>query len=173
MHISQILKVAGGNEIPPPKPVEKNDNNDQISALMDYLRKFNEEHGGNMPDALANTVLQDYQVNDILVCAKRFQKEYFHDMPLSHNLEQKFVYNIPKSIYDGYRYAINNDLPDILNPVILLYPLLTDDPGDSFGMYLTIIRELIDGSREAIDNDSQCYKADLMEGYDEEETENE
>ena len=132
------------------------------SELVLLLRKLTEQTSHvELPEVLKESILNDIEVNSILENAIEFQKKYFENLPLSKTLIKQFVYNVPRPAYDGVKYYnMHPGTPDVLNPVILLYPFLTEEPGDSIGLYLMTLMKILDDNREAIENDAQAYLAD-------------
>ena len=160
MDYRKIIKTAGYVQ----SPVESNV--EVPSKMMELLREIHDKTASlQMPSSLEKAALTDEEVNDILETALRFQNEYFKDIPLSMDLSQPFIYNIPEPILLGIQYMKKHpDVPDILNPMMFMYLLLAKDPFDKIGLYWSRLLELInmDGNREAIDEDTQAYLADGM-----------
>lgn len=141
------------------------------SEMVRLLRELSKK-ADNIPSQLKeeNSLLDDYEVNELLTCALDFQNKYFKQLPLAKELIKEFIWNIPRDILKGVRLCKNNDdIPDVLNPMFLMYLFLTKEPSDGIGLYLEILREQIDGNREAIKDDAQRYLADQMEPDEDEE----
>lgn len=125
---------------------------DKFDKILEHLKNV------QIPQALKESVLNDYEVNILLEEIMRIEQTYFKDIPKSKKLCKLFVFNVPKNVITGITYLRNHpEIPDILNPVMLLYPFLTDEPADVIGQYLSILMPLIDGSREAIYADAKAY----------------
>ena len=139
------------------------------SEMLKLLREMSERQQP-MPEALEECTLTQPEVDMILETVQEFHEKYFPDIPLSRTLEHKFVFNIPKVVADSIIYIKNHpEVPDVMNLTMMLYLFFTDVPFDAVGRYLEIMFNLIDGSREAINEDSQAYLADAMEEDDEDE----
>lgn len=139
-------------EIETKKPVTSD--SDLIRLLMKELSERTEK----IPTRLENTLLSDYEVNDMLTCALDFQKKYFSAIPLKKDLIKEFIYNIPKEVVMGIRHCNNHQtIPDILNPMMFVYPLLVANTFEAMGMYWKILLPMLDGNREVIEKDAAIY----------------
>ena len=124
----------------------------KFAEILEHLKNV------QIPQALKESVLDDYDVNVLLEELKRVEGTYFTDIPMSKALCKLFVFNVPKNVVGGIKYLRNHpEIPDILNPIMLLYPFLTDEPTEVMGQYLSTIIPLIDGNREAIYADAKTY----------------
>lgn len=140
------------------------------SEMMQLLRKLSEGQQQSMPSSIEDSNLDQYEVDLVLETVQELHEKYFQDIPLSKVLDQKFVFNIPKIVPQTINYIKQNpDIPDAMNLTMLLYLFFTDVPFDAIGRYLEIMSDLIDSSREAINDDSQAYLADAMDGDGEDE----
>lgn len=171
MHYSKIFRSANGTTQLVPQTSESKE--DRLIKLVEKLAKNTQQ----IPQALqeSKTSLSDDDVSIMLEFACKFQKKYFSDIPLAQDLGELklFIFNLPKSIIAGMKYARNHpELPDVLNPVMFIYPLLTVNPECSIGLYWLKLMQLLDGNREAIEQDASSYIADMMP-YDEDEDESE
>lgn len=170
MHFTKLIKTSAYS----PPAVTSQPQPEQTSELVQLLRKLTNEKDivQTMPHVLEETILSDDEVNDILSHLLDFNTKYFPNIPLSKDIVKQFLWNAPRDIVRGMRYSENHpELPDILNPVMYLYPLLMKDPSDAIGLYWQTLSKLLDGNREAIKNDAAAYIADLnfeanVENYD-------
>lgn len=88
------------------------------------------------------TQLNENQVNDILEYMEHLQDQYLSDLPISNDLSKPFVWNIPMTLYEDMCEALNNELPDILNPMFLFYITMLDYPGLAMGKFMKILLNL-------------------------------
>ena len=142
--------------------------NAQIANLKSVIDKLSAEQAVDMPDVLKNALLSQYDVDDMLLQLRDFEEKYFSDIPMSRMLEPQFAFNIPKTVIDAMRCAKRDDVPDILNPVLLMYLFFTDDPYLVIGRYLQILGGIMDSNMTDINDDAQRYIADLQDDDDEE-----
>lgn len=171
MHYSNFIKcsvspIEGTVQEPTESPVQETAQPTQAeSEMLNLLKEMSAKTTQTMPKAVEDCVLEQFEVDEILETMEQYQAKYFPSIPMKKQLDHRFVFNIPKEIVQAIHYfRIHTELPDILNPAILFYPLFTDVCNDSFGLYLSIISSLIDDNREVINDDAQAYLADSMEG---------
>lgn len=117
------------------------------------------------------TILGDSEVDVIMDTLVEFQRKYFgqEGVPLEKEIpfNPRFIKNIPKAVYDGILCSITRDTPDVLNPALMVYFLMCNEPYQSIGLWWKIVLEkLVDGNREIIDEDARSRLADL--GYEQE-----
>jgi len=162
MHFTKLIKTSAYS--PPVVEATTQPQSEQTSELVQLLRKLTNEKDivQTMPHVLEETILTDDEVNDILGYLLDFNTKYFPNVPLSKDIVKQFLWNAPRDIVRGMRYAQTHpELPDILNPVMYLYPLLMKDPSDAIGLYWQSLLKVLDGNREAIKEDAAAYIADL------------
>ena len=143
--------------------------NTQIENLKSVIDKLSTDQSVDMPDVLKNALLTQYDVDDLLLQLRDFEEKYFSDIPMSRMLEPQFAFNIPKTVTDAMRCAKRDEVPDVLNPVLLLYLFFTDDPYLVIGRYLQILGGIMESNKTDIDDDALRYIADLQDGDDGEE----
>lgn len=144
--------------------------NTQIENLKSLIVKLSVDQSLDMPDVLKNALLTQYDVDDMLLQLRDFEEKYFSDVPMSRMLEPQFAFNVPKTVVDAMRCAKRDDVPDVLNPLLLMYLFFTDDPYLVIGRYLQILGGIMESNMTEINDDAQRYIADLQNGDDGEET---
>jgi hypothetical protein len=144
--------------------------NTQIENLKSVINKLSTDQSVEMPDVLKNALLTQYDVDDMLLQLRDFEEKYFSDIPMSQMLEPQFAFNVPKTVVDAMRCAKRDDVPDVLNPLLLMYLFFTDDPYLVIGRYLQILGGIMESNMTDINDDAQRYIADLQNGDDGEET---
>ena len=162
MHYEKLLRV--GNSA---FNTQQSQQIDKTSEIINILKKLSEQTAQTMPSDLENSNLTDSDVETLLKTLLRFQKEYFPNIPIKHELDKQFVWNVPKDVIRGAHICETRELPDILNPMILLYPFLTESPSEIIGVYLDKIASLIDEDRELIDHDMKTYLETLEDNTNE------
>lgn len=184
MHYAKLIRSSRYNvTLNDAKEVSSSEKNEEVSKedaseMVKLLRQLSEKANA-IPENLKeeNTILTDYEVNELLECALTFQEKYFKDIPLRNGIVKPFVWNIPKAVSKGVRYCKDHpEVPDVLNPMFLMYLFLTEYPSDAMGAYMQILLQQceLDGNREAIEEDALAYLADQnAPDEDEEETDDE
>ena len=151
MHYTKLIR-SNRHETNESKPVNE-------SEMVRLLREISKQTS-QIPSQLRedHSLLSDYEVNDLLACALKFQEKYFKEtIPLSKDLIQEFIYNIPKEVVRGVRHCQNHAIPDILNPMLLMYLFLTKNPFEAIGVFWKIVLPMLDDNREVIEKDAQTY----------------
>lgn len=147
-----------------------------INKLMSSLSSATERE---IPEQLENSILNDEQAGLILEELVRIESEYFTEelpdekiktVPLNRSIVTEFLYNVPFEVYKAINSCVNNreKFPDVLNPAMLLYLLMAEDPFGAIGLWMQTISTMIDDNREVVDNDAQEYLADVLADDDEE-----
>jgi hypothetical protein len=156
----QFLMNASKSDI-----VTKQNTRKLLKYLVDYLK-------GELSES--ETMLSEDEATDIMIYMKHLEDEVFPDIPIREELPKLFVWNIPRELYDGMVEAINNNVPDILNPIVPLYLSLTDYPDKSIGQfYLDIdknlrfdhendIRQSADEYKKWVSEDEEIEDAELV-----------
>lgn len=114
---------------------------DTIEALTKQARVMTKalEEKIEEPD----TILGDEEVNEILSYLRTLEDKYFDDIPLTETPSQSYVWNIPYQMYEDMRRCINEDVPDVFNPMFIFYLTMTDYPADAMGRYLRILTDVV------------------------------
>lgn len=141
---------------------------DEISELKQFLQ--NPTTNQFIPPEEENTNLSDDEIDDVMTTLLSFEEKYFKDIPLSRDLDKKFVWNIPRVVYEAHEYAHERD-EDALDPLICLYALLTEDPLYTMGVYLELMNEIIERNTETLSKAYDEYYDALSESDEEEEGE--
>lgn len=138
---------------------------DEISELKQFLQ--NPVTTQFIPKDEEDTNLNDDEIDDIMSTLLSFEEKYFKDIPLSRDLDKKFVWNIPRMVYEAHEYAHERD-EDALDPLICLYALLTEDPLYTMGVYMDALwRDIIDENKEVLSKSYDEYY-DALESEEEE-----
>jgi hypothetical protein len=95
------------------------------------------------PESIEKAELTDDEANEVLSYLLYLQTEYFSEIPLARELCKQFVWNMPREVYEAYSTTKKYEEPDVINPLIFLYILCTEDPYFSMGKYVNIINNLI------------------------------
>ena len=139
---------------------------DEISELKQFLQ--NPVTTQFIPPEEENTNLNDDEIDDIMSTLLSFEEKYFKDIPLSRDLDKKFVWNIPRIVYEAHEYAHERD-EDALDPLICLYALLTEDPLYTMGVYFeSLINNVVEQNGEALRKAYDEYYDALSENEEEE-----
>ena len=116
-------------------------------TILDEIRDFMKNCAASNVVAAHSeekTNLDENEISDVLQCLLEYRDKYFSDIPLTNELDKKFMWNIPKSIYRSFK-AVRNRGPefDIVNPMLLFYIFCTEDPGEAMPKFIETICGLI------------------------------
>lgn len=105
------------------------------------------------------------QVNELMQKLDYYRTEIFDNkIPLKRQQESRTMWNIPLDIIKGMWDADNrSDVPEVLNPAILVYMLAAENPYAAMGYYMQKIQELILENQQYIDDDALSYVADMVD----------
>lgn len=133
----------------------------QIRDMSNKFSNFMESHEDVEPQTSETTTeLSTEEVEEVMGAFESFQKKYFKDnILLTNEMVQNFIFNIPREVYNAHCEAHN----DILDPLILMYGLLTEDPAYTMGAYLQILLNEINNNKADIDDDAADYYKLLVE----------
>lgn len=175
MHYSKLLKhcyIAHNNNVCYPELIADNISADEtiinskecvgniyidassstpsISSSLEKLQQNTYEiPENNITDD--STILNDDETNNILSMLLYFRSKYFSEIQLSENLCKKFVWNMPKAIYEtaakAYEYGY-----DYMNPIMLFYIFCAKDPQSAYGKFMDIMLTSIDDENFSIIN---------------------
>lgn len=130
---------------------------EEASELLAQLKNFMKQPNiSQIPQAEEETILNDDEINEVMSTLLRFQNEYFQDIPLSEELTKKFVWNIPKNVFEAHMTAAEYG-NDVLDPLITFYALLTEDPMYTMGVYMKAIKELITKEYGYVESNASDY----------------
>lgn len=144
---------------------------------MDYRKIFHYRAEYEEPVMRTPVPQQDDEVGDrldndevetIMEEIFRIEDEYFGDIfPVDMNdISYRFTANLKERILKEIQVVKNQGLPDILSPIMLLYPFYTANAGEGQGTFLLMLKDLIEENIDAIKNDDLEFR-----GYPDEEEE--
>jgi hypothetical protein len=156
------------------KLVNKEEN--ESNTLKEMLKEISDKISSSTAEA-KNALTSD-QVSEIMDFIMHLNETYFQNIPLADEQFEKFVWNVPKRMYDSMMDQLERGEPDILNPMLLMYLSFVEEPGWTMGHFLTKLSEMIKDNSDAIEYDNMDYLTNAIEEDEavvenEEETEDE
>lgn len=96
---------------------------DEVSAdFAQMFKEFTERFKPcEAPADVEDTNLDDEAINDVLSRLLDLQEKYFPDIPLSNELCKKFMWNIPRHVYEASKRVQLYGEPDVLDPIFFFY----------------------------------------------------
>lgn len=129
--------------------------NDTINALMEFMKQPNVTQ---ISQEEAETELDDDEVNEIQAAISDLEEKLFGDTPIDWNVSKSFIYNIPKNVFKAHQDCIEYDRPVVLDPLIFLYAMLTEDPRYTMGSFLKKLMELCEEFKHEISADAEEWE---------------
>lgn len=126
------------------------------------LPRFNVE----APPIVANTTLNDDQINDVMSYLLELQDKYFADIPLSEELCKAFVWNIPVPVYERHYHCREYEKCDLSNPLFLFYIFCTENPYEDYDMFMGIVHDIILDEPETKKYFDQVHESLFVESED-------
>lgn len=166
MHYSKLIKNLNDDRH---VSVNNAENNVSSDGIIQELRKLLEERAASnvvaAPPGFDDNELNDVQIDDVLSYLMECQEKYFSDIPLADRLCQKFMWNIPKSVYKAFK-DMHDYGPeyDIVNPILLFYIFCAEDPRYAMARFMDIIVNMvIDDKLNIIDRGSIEYQLSMTD----------
>lgn len=147
------------------KLVNKEEN--EANVLKEMLKEISDKISSSTAEA-KNALTSD-QVGEIMDFIMHLNETYFQNIPLADEQFEKFVWNVPKRMYDSMTDQLERGEPDILNPMLLMYLSFVDEPGWTMGHFLTKLSEMIENDKDSVEYDNVEYLKSLIEDDEEEE----
>lgn len=147
------------------KLVNKEEN--EANVLKEMLKEISDKISSSTAEA-KNALTSD-QVGEIMDFIMHLNETYFQNIPLADEQFEKFVWNVPKRMYDSMMDQLERGEPDILNPMLLMYLSFVDEPGWTMGHFLTKLSEMIENDKDSVEYDNVEYLKSLIEDEEEEE----
>jgi len=130
--------------------------NDTINALIEFMKQPNVTQ---ISQEEAETELDDDEVNEIQSALCDLEKNLFPDIPIDWNVSKSFIYNIPKNVFKAHQDCIEYDRPIVLDPLIFLYAMLTEDPRYTIGTFLQHVANLCEEFKNEIAADAEEWRS--------------
>lgn len=128
-----------------------------------------------------NYALDDWKVNHIINAIDNYRREFFPNLPARPGISKKFLYNIPKYVFDAHQAATDKyDEHPVFDPAFWMVPmfsLLTElhkDPGYAMGEFLHRVCVIVDNDptlQNEIDAKSEVYMSMLNSDDEDDNTE--
>lgn len=86
-------------------------------------------------------LLNDSQLENIINTLNKYETELFEDIPLcDEKMSERFMRRITKTVYGAHFDATEKyEDPPILDPILLMYPLFTENPYEAMGKFWDVI----------------------------------
>lgn len=88
------------------------------------------------PKYFNETNLNDDEIAEVMSILMEYHDKYFKEIPLAKSFCEKFVWNLPKHIYDIAIGFKNKNEPDAINPLYWFYLFCMENVESSMGKFI-------------------------------------
>lgn len=148
-HVADIAPVVQTAVAPVEQPVNQIPNNldSRLNEIMELIKNGNQNT--TAPDSIEHSQMNDNQAGEIMSTLLQYQDEYFDSVPLSKDLIQPFVWNLPKEIYNAHMDAKVLDYPVVMDPLFWFYIFCMSNPKEAMAKYITLAFNALDNADAA------------------------
>lgn len=144
----------------------------EINNKIDELTNFMKSNISMIkaPEDFEDTILNDDEINEVLSELLRIQNDVFPYMPMRQDLVKKFMWNIPREVYNAWKDYVDYGEPLATNPLLYFYLFCVDDPSNGICYFVReIMASIDDDTHEHIMNNAEEYCKYYVEMNEEEE----
>lgn len=147
---ADIEPVVQTTATPVEQPVNQIPNNldSRLDEIMELIK--NGHQNATAPDSIEHSQMDDNQAGEIMSTLLQYQDEYFSDVPLSKDLIQPFVWNLPPEIYNAHIDAKVLEYPVVMDPLFWFYIFCMANPKEAMAKYITLAFNALDDSDTAV-----------------------
>ena len=137
---NETTPISSTNNIDNNKPI--NEINNKIDELTNFMKSNISMI--KAPEDFEDTILNDDEINEVLSELLRIQNDMFPLMPMRQDLVKKFMWNIPREVYNAWKDYVDYDNPTATNPLLYFYLFCVEDPYQGIGYFVREIMASID-----------------------------
>lgn len=154
------------NNVDNEKPI--NEINNKIDELANFMKSNISMI--KAPEDFEDTILNDDEINEVLSELLRIQNDVFPKMPMRKDLVKKFMWNIPREVYNAWKDYVDYGEPLATNPLVYFYLFCVSEPACGIFYFVReIMASIDDDTHEYIMNNAERYCEYCAEEMDEEE----
>lgn len=145
--------------------------NDDRYLTADQLSEILKNCSFTKGESKPITELTEDEVCDVLRTFERYQETYFKSLPMRHEICNRFLFNIPRRVYDTHIAVCecyNN--PDVFDPLYWLYLCFTECKREDVAVFIKATENILAENDEEI---SAGYDNILGSLYEEEDVDEE
>lgn len=148
-HTTDITPVVQPTVTPVEQPVQIPNNLDsRLNEIMEFIKNGNPNT--TAPDSIEHSQMDDKQAGEIMSTLLEYQDEYFDAVPLSKDLIQPFVWNLPPEVYNAHIDAKDLEYPVVMDPLFWFYIFCMANPKEAMAKYITLAFNALDDSDTAV-----------------------
>lgn len=156
-HTAGIEPAVQTTVTPVEQPVQIPNNLDsRLDEIMEFIKNGNPN---NAPDSIEHSQMNDNQAGEIMSTLLKYQDEYFSEVPLSKDLIQPFVWNLPPEVYNAHIDAKDLEYPVVMDPLFWFYIFCMNNPKEAMAKFITL-------AFNALDNEDAGKIEEMADEYD-------
>lgn len=147
-HTAGIEPEVQTTVTPVEQPVQIPNNLDsRLDEIMEFIKNGNPN---NAPESIEHSQMDDNQAGEIMGTLLKYQDEYFSEVPLSKDLIQPFVWNLPPEVYNAHIDAKDLEYPVVMDPLFWFYIFCMNNPKEAMGKFITLAFNALDDEDTAV-----------------------
>lgn len=156
-HTAGIEPAVQTTVTPVEQPVQIPNNLDsRLDEIMEFIKNGNPN---NAPESIEHSQMNDNQAGEIMSTLLKYQDEYFSEVPLSKDLIQPFVWNLPPEVYNAHIDAKDLEYPVVMDPLFWFYIFCMNNPKEAMAKFITL-------AFNALDNEDAGKIEEMADEYD-------
>lgn len=161
MHVSRMLKcfVETPMVVTPLVFPNRSETSDDIGVIRKMLEQMSWKLDIQASETTYMNSLNGDQAERVMDSVFQLKEKYFQKIPLTDVMKKDFVWNIPSKVYKYLLDVEDKELGDVMNPMLLFYIFLTEDPKLVYGKYLQILMTILCENKSIIDEYAEEYDA--------------
>ena len=146
-HTASIEPAVQTTVTPVDQPVQIPNNLDsRLDEIMEFIKNGNPN---NAPESIEHSQMDDNQAGEIMSTLLKYQDEYFSEVPLSKDLIQPFVWNLPPEVYNAHIDAKDLEYPVVMDPLFWFYIFCMNNPKEAMAKFITLAFNALDNADAA------------------------
>ena len=156
-HTAGIEPAVQTTVTPVEQPVQIPNNLDsRLDEIVEFIKNGNPN---NAPESIEHSQMNDNQAGEIMSTLLKYQDEYFSEVPLSKDLIQPFVWNLPPEVYNAHIDAKDLEYPVVMDPLFWFYIFCMNNPKEAMAKFITL-------AFNALENEDAGKIEEMADEYD-------
>lgn len=156
-HTAGIEPAVQTTVTPVEQPAQIPNNLDsRLDEIVEFIKNGNPN---NAPESIEHSQMNDNQAGEIMSTLLKYQDEYFSEVPLSKDLIQPFVWNLPPEVYNAHIDAKDLEYPVVMDPLFWFYIFCMNNPKEAMAKFITL-------AFNALDNEDAGKIEEMADEYD-------
>lgn len=157
-HTAGIEPAVQTTVTPVEQPAQIPNNLDsRLDEIVEFIKNGNPNT--TAPESIEHSQMNDNQAGEIMSTLLKYQDEYFSEVPLSKDLIQPFVWNLPPEVYNAHIDAKDLEYPVVMDPLFWFYIFCMNNPKEAMAKFITL-------AFNALDNEDAGKIEEMADEYD-------